>query len=165
MSGCVGVVARLRRHWAIGILLVVAGATYARTSGAYGMLMWDEAEHATLARSLVRGAGYTIDGAPHALRPPLLPIVEAASLWLAGRAADAAVHAATVALALFALLVVYAGAAAAYDRATGLVAVALLGTAPWFWATTANALSEIPLARRPHELVVRFVGGGLTHAE
>lgn len=140
-----GVMARLQRHWAIGVLLVVAGATYASTSGAYGMLVWDEAEYASLARSLVRGEGYAIGGAPQALRPPLLPLAEAASLWLTGRADDGAVHAATIALALLALALLYAGAAAAYDRATGLAAAALLGSAPWFWTTTANALSELPL--------------------
>jgi 4-amino-4-deoxy-L-arabinose transferase-like glycosyltransferase len=134
-----------RRHWAIGALLVVAALVYARTSGSSGMLTWDEAEYATLARSLVRGEGYAIDRAPHALRPPLLPLVEAASLRLAGRADDRAVHAATVALALLALFVLYAGAAAAYDRTTALAAAMLLGTAPWYWTTTAHALSEIPL--------------------
>ena len=145
MSGRTGRMARVRRHWGIGLLLLVAGVAYARTSGAYGMLMWDEAEYATLARSLVRGEGYTIGGKPHALRPPLLPLAEAASLRLAGGADEVAVHATTIAFALLALLSLYAAAAAAYDRGTGLVAAVLLGTAPWFWTTTANALSEIPL--------------------
>ncbi|MFN8644170.1 MAG: glycosyltransferase family 39 protein [Candidatus Binatia bacterium] len=137
--------ARLGRHWPLAALLGGAGAVYARTCGAYGMLTWDEAEYASLARSLVRGAGYTFDGPPHPLRPPLLPLAEAASLWWSGRADDAAVHAASVGLALLALALLYAGAALAYDRATGLVAAALLASAPWFWTTTANALSELPL--------------------
>lgn len=142
--GGAGIGGRLRRHWAIGALLVGAGALYARTAGAHGMLTWDEAEYAALARSLLRGEGYAIGGAPQALRPPLLPLAEAAGLWLAGRADDAAVHATTVALALLALLLLYAAAAAVYDRATGLAAAALLGSAPWFWTATAGALSEIP---------------------
>lgn len=159
-----GIVARLRRHWAIGVLLVVAGVTYARTSGAYGMLVWDEAEYASLARALVRGEGYVISAAPHALRPPLLPLAEAASLWLAGRADDGAVHAATIALALLALLLCYAGAAAVYDRATALVAAVLLGSAPWFWATTANALSEIPLLALFAPALFAWSGGLLCDA-
>jgi 4-amino-4-deoxy-L-arabinose transferase-like glycosyltransferase len=142
--GGAGILARLRRHWAIGVLLVGSGAVYARTAGAYGMLMWDEAEYASLARALLHGEGYAIGGSPHALRPPLLPLAETAGLWLAGRADDAAVHAVTIALALLALLLIYAGATAVYDRATGFAAAVLLGSAPWFWTTTANALSEIP---------------------
>lgn len=142
--GSAGPLPRLRRHWAIAVLLAGAGAVYAHTAGAYGMLMWDEAEYAALARSLLRGDGYAIGGAPQALRPPLWPLAEAVAFWIAGRADDAAVHAATVALALGALALLYAVAAAVYDRATGLIAAALLGSAPWFWTTTANALSEMP---------------------
>ncbi len=137
--------ATLRRHWAVGPLLVAAGVIYARTQSAYGMLMWDEAQYSSLARSLVRGDGYTIAGAPEHLRPPLLPLAGAASLWLTGRADDGAVHGATVACALLALVVVYAAAARVYDRLTGLAALVLLGSAPWFWESTANFLSEIPL--------------------
>jgi 4-amino-4-deoxy-L-arabinose transferase-like glycosyltransferase len=139
-----GLAAWGRRHWAIAALLAVAAVTYAHTSGAYGMLMWDEAEYASLARSLWRGEGYAIDGTPHVLRPPLLPLAEATSFWLHGGADDAAVYATTVALALLALLLLYTAAALAYDRATGLAAAALLGSAPWFWTATAGALSEIP---------------------
>lgn len=140
-----GLVAALRRHWVIGLLLGAAAVVYAQTQGAYGMLMWDEAQYASLARSLVRGEGYTLAGDPESLRPPLLPLAGAASLWLAGRADDRAIHPATIALALLALAIVYAAAAHAYDRATGLVAAILLASAPWFWTATAHFLSEIPL--------------------
>ncbi|MEO8605844.1 MAG: glycosyltransferase family 39 protein [bacterium] len=137
--------AALSRHWGVGLLLALAGAVYAQTQGAYGMLMWDEAEYASLARSLVRGDGYTIAGAAQGLRPPLLPLAAAAGLWLNGRADDPTVHAVGVALAVLALAIVYTGAARAYDRATGLVAAALLASMPWFWSATARLLSEIPL--------------------
>ncbi len=137
--------ALLRRHWPLALLLLAAAVVYTRTLDAYGMLMWDEAEYAALARSRVRGDGYTIAGAPESLRPPVLPLAGAASLWVAGRVDDRALKYATVAMALLALAIVYGGAARAYDRATGLIAAALLASAPWFWTSTANFLSEIPL--------------------
>ncbi len=134
-----------RRHWRLALLLAVAGLAYGRGLGAYGMLMWDEAEYASLARALARGEGYTVGGRPEALRPPLLPLAGAAAIALAGRADDRVVKAATVALALAALLVVYAAGTRAYDRTTGLVAALLLAAVPWFWTATAQFLSELPL--------------------
>jgi 4-amino-4-deoxy-L-arabinose transferase-like glycosyltransferase len=132
-------------HWPIALLLLASGLAYGQTLGAYGMLMWDEAEYASLARSVVRGDGYTIAGEPQVLRPPILPLAGAASLWAAGRVDDRVLKRATVAMALLALAIVYAGAARAYDPATGLVASALMASTPWFWTSTANFLSEIPL--------------------
>jgi len=134
-----------RRHWRLGVLLAVAGLAYGRGLDAYGMLMWDEAEYASLARALARGEGYQVAGAAEALRPPLLPLAGAAAIALAGRADDRVVKAASVAFALAALLVVYVAAAGAYDRTTGLVAALLLAAAPWFWTATAHFLSELPL--------------------
>ncbi|MGH7790215.1 MAG: glycosyltransferase family 39 protein [Candidatus Binatia bacterium] len=135
----------LAGRWPIALLLLVCALAYARTLGAYGMLMWDEAEYATLARSLARGDGYAIAGRPQALRPPLLPFAGAAGLWVAGAGDDRFVKVASLAFALLAIAVVYAAAARAYDRTTGLVAAALLATMPWFWTDTAHFLSEMPL--------------------
>ncbi len=144
-----GPLAPLRRagqwpQWPLALLLGLAGLAYAQSLGAYGMLSWDEAEYASLARSLLRDDRYAICGRPQALRPPLLPLAGAASLWLAGRQDDRILKRASVAWALLALAVVYAAAAAAYDRTTALIAAALLAAAPWFWTSTAQFLSEMP---------------------
>jgi 4-amino-4-deoxy-L-arabinose transferase-like glycosyltransferase len=136
---------RWARHWALGVLLLAAAAVYTSTLGAYGMLMWDEAEYASLARSLTRGEGFVGAGGPEKLRPPLLPLAGASAIALRGAADDRAVGYATIGLALLALLIVYAVAAIAYDTATAVLAAGLLAAAPWFWRSTANFLSEIPL--------------------
>lgn len=136
---------RVAAHWPLAVLLIAAAIVYRASLGAYGMLMWDEAEYASLARSLARGAGYLGAGGAEALRPPLLPLAGAAAITVAGAADDRAVGSASIALALFALAIVYAAAAIAYDRATAVLAAGLLATAPWFWAATATFLSEIPL--------------------
>jgi len=134
---------RLRRHWGIVALLIIAGAVYASTRDVYGMLMWDEAEYASLARALVRGTGYSVAGAPEALRPPLLPLAAATVLWSYGGANDAAIRSAAIGLALLALASLYAAVARVYDLSTGLAASALLASMPWFWTATPHLLSEI----------------------
>ena len=133
-----------RHHAAVLLLLAVAALVYGGGRDAYGMLMWDEAEYASLARALARGEGYAVAGAPESLRPPLLPLAGAAAIALAGRADDRTVKAASVALALAALLVVYAAGALVWEPRTGAVAALLLAVAPWFWTATAQFLSEIP---------------------
>ncbi|MDX2169997.1 MAG: glycosyltransferase family 39 protein [Deltaproteobacteria bacterium] len=136
---------RWARHWGLGAILLVAAVVYGASLGSYRMLMWDEAEYATLARAVARGDGFVGYNGPERLRPPLLPLAGAVAIGLRGTADDRAVGWATVALALLALSVVYAAAAIAYDAATGVLAAGLLATAPWFWGATANFLSEIPL--------------------
>lgn len=134
----------LRRHGAALLLLVAAAAVYASTLSSFGMFTWDEAEYAALSRSLLRGEGFHIGGAPNALRPPLLPLAGAASMWLRGEVNDRSAKEASVALALVALALVYAITSAALDRSTALFAAFLLATMPEFWTMTAHFFSEIP---------------------
>lgn len=134
----------IRQHWPLALLLLVAGLVYAQTLDAHGMFIWDEAEYAALARSLVRDGRYTVCGQPQSLRPPLLPLAGAASLWLSGGESDRALKGATVGFALLALGIVYAATTSVYGRMTGLIAAALLAMTPWFWTSTAEFLSEIP---------------------
>lgn len=131
-------------HAPFAALLVLAGVLYASTLNAYGMLMWDEAEYASIGRSVLRGEGFAIDGRPNPLRPPVVPLGVTASMWVSGRGTDTVAKCSTLAFALLALTVVYVCATTAYDRFTGLVAAALLGIAPWFWTATPRVLSEIP---------------------
>ena len=134
----------LGEHLPFLVLLVVAGALYVSTLDSYGMFIWDEAEYASIGRSVLRGEGFAINGRPNSLRPPVLPLAGAASMWLTGRANDRSARLATVALALLALAIVYAAAAVAYDPPTGFLAAALLAAAPSFWTMTAMFLSELP---------------------
>lgn len=133
------------RMAAVGlVVLAVFGALYAQTLGAYGMLMWDEAEYAVLGRSLASGDGYVINGHPEQLRPPVLPLGVAASIWLAGQADDRVAKRASVGFALCGLAILYVFGARLRSHGTGLAAAVLLGTMPWFWTATANVLSELP---------------------
>lgn len=104
--------------------------------------MWDEAEYAAIGRSVLRGEGFSIAGRPNALRPPLLPLAAAASMAIAWRQDDRAVHAAQVALCLATLLVVYLCAAATLGIWAGLAAALFLGIAPEFSTATVGFLSE-----------------------
>jgi 4-amino-4-deoxy-L-arabinose transferase-like glycosyltransferase len=134
----------LRSHALFFLLLVVAGVLYASTLSAYGMLMWDEAEYASIGRSVLRGEGFAIGGHPNALRPPVTPLGVTVSMWLSGRGTDVVAKSSTLVFALLALTIVYASAVKAYDRPTGLIAATLLAVAPWFWTSTPQVLSEIP---------------------
>ncbi|MBI3784345.1 MAG: glycosyltransferase family 39 protein [Deltaproteobacteria bacterium] len=138
------IASRLRQHGAVLLLLAAAGATYSRTQQSFGMLMWDEAEYASIARSVLRGEGFAIAGKPNLLRPPLLPLAGAASMWATGAVDDRSVKLATLALAILALGVAYATTSTAFDGVTGLFAAYLLATAPQFWVMTGQFLSEIP---------------------
>lgn len=137
-------VVHLHRHFGLLLLLTAAAFTYASTLSSYGMFMWDEAEYASIARSLLRDEGFAIGGQPNALRPPVLPLAGAASMWLTGSANDASAKYATLVFALLALTIVYAATAVSYDKPTAVAAALLLATLPEFWAMTANFLSEIP---------------------
>ena len=135
---------RLRTHASIVVLLLSFAALYATTLHSYGMFMWDEAEYASLGRSVTRGEGFSISGAPNALRPPLLPLAIAAGVRFGHSTEDVVVKLATLPFTLLALWVVYWFAATHYDRATGLTAATLLGIGPTFWTSTALVLTEIP---------------------
>lgn len=107
--------------------------------------MWDEAEYASIGRSVLRGEGFAIAGVPNRLRPPFLPTAGAAAMWLfGGESDDAILRGTTAVLALFVLLSVYAFGAARFDKLTGLVAAFLLGVTPFFWTRVPMFLCEIP---------------------
>lgn len=135
----------IAREWPIAGLLVLFGILYGAGLSAYGMFMWDEAEYASIARSVARGDGFSISGRPNSLRPPVLPLAGAASMLLAGDQFDDGVLRATgCAFAILVLLCVYGFAAAAFDRATGLIAAALLGLSPVFWISATLFMAEMP---------------------
>jgi len=132
------------RHGPILLLLGFFGVVYAMTLNSNGMFMWDEAEYASLGRSVVRGEGFAISGKPNSLRPPVLPLAAAASMLLGRSSQDAVVKLPHLAFSLLALYIVYYCAMTAYDRTTGLVAATFLGVSPTFWTSTPLFLTEIP---------------------
>ena len=134
----------LRKNGPILLLLLVFGGLYASTLGSYGMFMWDEAEYATLARSLVRGEGYSISLMPNLLRPPMLPLSSAMSMYLSGRIDDVTAKIPVLIYSLLALYSLYWCVAKEYGPAEGLIGAGSLAMFPLFWASTAQLLTEIP---------------------
>lgn len=135
----------IRAHWPVIALLALFGILYSFSLNSYGMFLWDEAEYASIGRSVLRGQGFAISGVPNKLRPPILPLAGAASMFLFGvESGDSVLRATACGFALLALLIVYGFGAAAYDRATGLIAAGLLGISPMFWVFVPYFLSEIP---------------------
>jgi len=137
--------ALLQRHWPILALLSFFAILYSTAIGAYPMFMWDEAEYATLSRSIVNGHGFAISDVPKPLRPPVLPLAGAASMLLTREQFDDnALRASEIPFALLALMAVYAFAAVDRNRTTGFLAAALLGVMPLFWISVPLFMSEIP---------------------
>jgi 4-amino-4-deoxy-L-arabinose transferase-like glycosyltransferase len=135
----------IRAQWPVIVLLALFGILYSFSLNSYGMFLWDEAEYASIGRSVLRGQGFAISGVPNKLRPPILPLAGAATLFLFGEQSDdSALRGTAMGFALLALLCVYSFGAAAYNRTTGLAAAALLGIAPLFWLFVPYFLSEIP---------------------
>jgi len=133
------------REWPVVALLALFGVIYSTALDSYGMFMWDEAEYASIARSVMQGQGFAISGRPNPLRPPILPLAGAASMLVTGdRFDDSTLRAVNCGFALLALLCVYGFATAAFDRTVGLVAAALLGMSPFFWMFVPFFMCEIP---------------------
>jgi 4-amino-4-deoxy-L-arabinose transferase-like glycosyltransferase len=135
--------ALLSAHWPILLLLALFAAVYSASLTAYGMLRWDEAEYASIGRSVLHGEGFSISAKPNPLRPPLLPLAGAAAMLVTGEN-DTALRMTGCALALLTVLSVYAAVAAASDRVVAVVAAALLGMSPFFWTFIPFFMCEIP---------------------
>ena len=133
-----------REHGAIFLLLLFFGVMYSTTLDSYGMFVWDEAEYASLGRSVVRGEGFLLNGKANAFRLPLLPLSAAASMLLFNSSSDVVLRFSTIPFSLLALFIVYWFVKTQFDRTTGFVAAALLGLFPTFWRSTPLLLTEIP---------------------
>jgi 4-amino-4-deoxy-L-arabinose transferase-like glycosyltransferase len=143
----------------MAVLLVLFGGLYASTLNSYGMFMWDEAEYASIARSVARGEGFSIGGHPNSLRPPLLPLAVAATMLLSHSHKDTVLKSVTLAFALLTLFVVYWCVTLECDRPTGLVAASFLGLFPVFWTSTPLLLTEIPFMALFTASVLFFYSG------
>lgn len=134
----------LEKHGPVILLLLLFGGLYSASLDSHGMFMWDEAEYASISRSVLNGEGFSICGQPNPLRPPVLPLAGAAAALLTGNQSDHILKIAILFFALAALFVLYLGTSEASDRMTGLAAAAFLGMMPAFWQHTSYFLSEIP---------------------
>ena len=114
------------------------------TLQSFGMFMWDEAEYASIARSLLRGEGFAISGQPNYYRLPILPATAAASMAISGAETDWIAKIPSLMFALLAISLVYIVVRSQYDMLTSICAAMLLGLFPAFWLYTAHLLTEMP---------------------
>lgn len=149
----------VRAHGPIVLLLVCLGVLYAATLDANGMFVWDEAEYASLARSVVRGEGFAISGVPNPLRPPVVPLAAAGSMLLVRSERDLVLKFPNLFFGLLAVFVVYWSARTEYGHLAGIVAGALLGLFPTFWRSTSMLMTEIPFMAFFTGAVVFFYAG------
>lgn len=143
-------------------VLAVFGAAYSFTNPPHRMLMWDEAEYASIGRSIARGDGYAMNATPNSLRPPVVPIAAAAGIAIGGPG-DAPLRWVSLTFALFALLTTYWCAARAYGPSTGVVAAVILGLSSAFWRSSGLLLTEIPFMACFTGAVVCFYFGLYRH--
>ncbi len=134
---------QMRKHKLFILLLFVFGFFYFQNLGAYHMFMWDEAEYASLGRSLVTDQTYNINNHPHALRPPALPLLNAVSFSIFG-VGDASSKIPIVLLALLSLCVIYFVMFKEFNEKIALASSFFLGTIPLYLKHLGNNLAEIP---------------------
>jgi 4-amino-4-deoxy-L-arabinose transferase-like glycosyltransferase len=149
----------VRRHWAILLSLVAFGLTYSVTLDSLGILGWDEAEYASIGRSVLHGQGFTVSGVPNELRPPVLPLAGTVGMFLAHKESDSVLHGVSLVFALLAILGLYGLVTVATDRCTGYAAAVILAASPLFRLSTSQFLSEIPFMTFFTPAVVLFYLG------
>ena len=130
-----------------GLLVVFAALCYSNL-GAFDMLMWDEAEYASIGRSLARGEGYRIGAETNVIRPPVMPVSIAAGLLLFGDESDLDAKALLPLYALFTIAVVYGLVWMECGVGPALLAAWGLSVAPEF-TTRAATVIALPTAAAP----------------
>lgn len=126
------------------LLLACFAGIYATGLHSYGMFMWDEAGYASLARSLLRGNGFSIGGIANYYRLPVLPIMTMIWMALTGSQTDWVLKIVSLMSALSVLSLVYLVVYKVYDRATAVSATVLLGFFPQFWSSVPLLMTEMP---------------------
>jgi 4-amino-4-deoxy-L-arabinose transferase-like glycosyltransferase len=133
----------MRKRLPIAVTLLAFAALYATSLDAYGMFGWDEAEYATLGRSVARGEGYAISGRANVHRPPGVPLVIAGAIAATGSTADTTLRAVAVGLSLITLLLVYLAVEHVLGPIWSTVAVILLGVMPAFWTRAPMVMTDV----------------------
>jgi len=128
----------------LGLPLVLVGLVGFWNLGAHGMLIWDEAEYASLGRSLANGEGYQISGVVNAIRPPLLPLSVAAAFAATGLQTDWTAKIPIVLFGLAAIVAVYWIVRRQWGPWPAFAAAWSLAAFPEFATRLVLLLSEVP---------------------
>jgi len=134
----------LKNNWLFFSILIIFTLLYSLSLDSYGMFMWDEAEYATIGRSIYRGEGYTISGEEQFLRPPILPLMISLTIAITHSTNDTIVKIPILISAVTCILAVYFSVKYLVDKKTAILSAILLGIIPDFWTRTAYLLTEIP---------------------
>ena len=133
------------RDWGpLLVVLAVFGSVSLWNLDAFEMLIWDEAEYASLGRSIAAGEGYRISDSLNFIRPPLWPARVAAMFAVTGSQTDAAAKVATLLYALVAITIVYWLVRLECGIGPAVVAACCLAIGPEFATGAVMLLSEIP---------------------
>jgi len=149
----------LTEHAAILILVLATGIAYGLTLDSHGMFMWDEAEYASLSRSISEGDGFSISGHPNSLRPPLLPLSGVLSATLGGGFDDVALKSSVWLFSLLGLVAIYLLGSKLWDRRVATISCAILAFTPEFWSQSSFFLSEAPFSLFFSAAVLAFIIG------
>jgi hypothetical protein len=138
---------RRQRLLVLAVFLVITVAYVASVPGELHVKP-DTMVYLGLARSLVRGEGYTYNFGPYAKYPPGLPLMLAAVGATVGEAARIRVMQTLVALAgVGALAAAYALVKARAGWRVALAGAALSAASTWFWTSSSvYLLAEVPYA-------------------
>ncbi len=124
------------------VLLVLLGGFFFSNLGAYKMFMWDEAEYASIARSVLRGDGYALNGAAQTGRLPVYPLSVAVAFALFGVSYETT-KISGIMFALLSIFAVYFFVRKYADKKTALVCGVLLASTPVFFTLALNTLTDI----------------------
>lgn len=151
---------RSLRHWApLAAVLVPLAAVLLLNLGAFEMLIWDEAEYASLGRSLARGEGYRIGAEVNVLRPPALPLSVAASLLVFGDGSELAAKIPTIVFTLLLVAAVYVFVLAACGPVAAVAAAVAVAVSPELVVRGVMVLSETPFTLFHIVAVLTFARG------
>lgn len=127
------------------------------------MLVWDEAEYASIGRSLARGEGYRVGDQVEYLRPPVLPFSIAASLLAFGENGDAIAKLPSVAYTLLLVAAVYAFLLRDGGRVAALAGAVAVAVSPELAVCGVRLLSEMPFMVFYSTAVLAFAFGFERH--
>lgn len=125
-------------------LFIIFGLLYFWTLNSNGMLIWDEAEYACIARSLLNGEGFQIGEKPNSYRLPVVPLCSMLSQALFGSTSDFAAKIPTPLFAVMGMLIVYLLVKTVSTEFSAICSALFLGMFPDYWTSTSFLLTEIP---------------------
>jgi 4-amino-4-deoxy-L-arabinose transferase-like glycosyltransferase len=104
-------------------------------------MWWDEAVHLGLARSLYEGSGFQINDGQESFRPPMFAALVAGT-WSVFGFSETAIRLFPIVFSVLAAFCTYVLGKRMYNSEVGLIAAAIVGTAPMFLFFGAKFLTE-----------------------